>query len=338
MGYHHDTDYKLHAVKYYLKNKNYVETCKIFECKRTSLMRWVKKYKNSKTVKNKNRPLLSYKTKKKYIKYAKEVLKTNKLITLEELNKQLKHKFNDYDITPRWLGKLLKDNHITRKRTRRSHFPDTRYGKQINYDDEVKQFFKKIKKYKLKDIISIDETSIKANMIKEYCRSDKGKRCYYKSTDNKIFRKYTLIVAISSKGLVGYELYEKGGINTDRFLEFLDNFILSKYKNKLILFDNARAHTAKKILDEIKLKNNDYVLNVPYTPKLNPIESYFSQLKHYIKLDSAIEYKDLKKSVKRAFKKIKKENYKNYFYNSLDKSKLPEYKRKIYINKHQYRD
>lgn len=70
-------------------------------------------------------------------------------------------------------------------------------------------------------------------------------------------------------------------------------------------------------------KNNDYVLNVPYTPKLNPIESYFSQLKHYIKLDSAIEYKDLKKSVKRAFKKIKKENYKNYFYNSLDKSKLP---------------
>lgn len=28
MGYHYDIDYKLHAVKYYLKNKNYVETCK----------------------------------------------------------------------------------------------------------------------------------------------------------------------------------------------------------------------------------------------------------------------------------------------------------------------
>lgn len=51
MGYHHDTNYKLHDVKYYLKNKNYVETCKNFECKRTSLMRWVKKYKSNKTVK-----------------------------------------------------------------------------------------------------------------------------------------------------------------------------------------------------------------------------------------------------------------------------------------------
>ena len=57
MGYHHDNDYKLHAVKYYLKNGNYVETCEIFECKRTSLMRWVKRFNNTGTVKNKKRPL-----------------------------------------------------------------------------------------------------------------------------------------------------------------------------------------------------------------------------------------------------------------------------------------
>lgn len=208
--------------------------------------------------------------------------------------------------------------------------------KKINYDDDVKAFFDKIKKYSLKDIISIDETSIKPNMIPEYCRSEKGKRCYYKSSDNKVFRKYTLIVAISTNGLIGYELYEKGGINAERFFDFINKHILTKYKNKLLLFDNAKAHITKKIFDAIKI-SNDYVLNIPYTPKFNPIESYFSQLKHYLKLDSKIEFDELKTSLSKAFRKIKKENYVNYFYNSLDKSKLKPIKEIKYVSKHTYK-
>jgi hypothetical protein len=42
---------------------------------------------------------------------------------LEKLNNKIKKKFKDYEITPQWLGQILKDNHITRKRTRKSHFP-----------------------------------------------------------------------------------------------------------------------------------------------------------------------------------------------------------------------
>ena len=52
-------------------------------------------------------------------------------------------------------------------------------------------------------------------------------------------------MSILSKGVVGYKFYEKGGSNKDRFLEFLQNNILSKMKNKLLLFDNARSHIAK---------------------------------------------------------------------------------------------
>tara|TARA_B110000977_G_C10651220_1_gene328055 strand:- start:10 stop:363 length:354 start_codon:yes stop_codon:yes gene_type:complete len=49
----------------------------------------------------------------------------------------------------------------------------------------------------------------------------------------------------------------------------------------------------------------DYILNIPYNPQTNPIESYFSELKHYIKLDSKIEYIDFLKSIKKSIKKIK---------------------------------
>ena len=336
MGKHKSDDYKLQAIKHYLKNGNYVNTCRIFNCKRTSLMRWVEKYEEDNNVTNKNRPNLSYKVKQKHVDYALEIMKIDKLITLEQLNKKLEEKFKDYDITPRWLGKVIKDNFVTRKRTRKKHFPDTRFGKPINYKDEVMKFFNKINKYDLKNIISIDETSIKSGMVSEYCRNNIGKRCYYETKDNKVFRKYTLIVAISFSGKVWWKLYEKGGINADRYLEFIKENILTKYKNKLLLFDNAKAHTANIVLNEIK-KNNDYQLVVAYSPRLNPIESYFSQLKHYIKIDKEIEYKNIKKSVENSIKKITKENYKNYFYNSLDKSKLPEYKPKTYINTHQYR-
>ena len=64
-------------------------------------------------------------------------------------------------------------------------------------------------------------------MVKEYCRTIKGKRCYFKTNDNRVFRKYTLLMAISTKGVVAYKFYEKGGSNKDRFLEFLQNNIFS---------------------------------------------------------------------------------------------------------------
>ena len=36
---YHSLDFKITAVKYYLKIKNYVEVSRIFDCNRTSLMR-----------------------------------------------------------------------------------------------------------------------------------------------------------------------------------------------------------------------------------------------------------------------------------------------------------
>ena len=43
-------------------------------------------------------------------------------------------------------------------------------------------------------------------------------------------------MGISTKGVVGYKFYEKGGSNKERFLKFLEDHILSN-KNKLLLFD-----------------------------------------------------------------------------------------------------
>jgi len=61
-------DYKVTAVNYYLNNNDTMDnTCKIFNCKKPSLHRWLQIYK---TKKNLPRKSISYKVKKEQVKTA----------------------------------------------------------------------------------------------------------------------------------------------------------------------------------------------------------------------------------------------------------------------------
>ena len=52
---HKSEDYKISAVKYYLKNKDNIrKTCKIFDCKKSTLQRWIKRYKTNKNLTRRN--------------------------------------------------------------------------------------------------------------------------------------------------------------------------------------------------------------------------------------------------------------------------------------------
>ena len=93
---------------------------------------------------------------------------------MSELVKFIKKKYNDFDITPQHLGKVLRDNN---KRTRHKHFPKVRYNKPLDKQKELKKFYKEINKYPLSKIISLDEISIQPAMIMEYSICDIGKRC-----------------------------------------------------------------------------------------------------------------------------------------------------------------
>ena len=53
----HTEDYKINAVRYYLKHQDLRETCKIFHCKYQSLSRWVKTYRREYTDNKRLQPL-----------------------------------------------------------------------------------------------------------------------------------------------------------------------------------------------------------------------------------------------------------------------------------------
>jgi ABC-type branched-subunit amino acid transport system substrate-binding protein len=63
----------------------------------------------------------------------------------------------------------------------------------------------------------------------------------HKNNITRSFQKYTGIFAIS---------------NIDRLVKFLEKFITTKYKNKLIILDNAK-------IKELVAKNNNLLYRVP---------------------------------------------------------------------------
>ncbi len=221
MSKHKSEDYKLSAVKYYLNNEvSLDDVCKIFDCPKQSLYRWVKRYEELEEIKRLNRKPKSYKITKEQVKYAIQKLKENEQITMEELHKIIKKKYKDFDITPQHLGQVIRDNNITRKRTRHEHYPKERYGKPTDIKKELKVFYKEISKYSLDKIISLDETSIQPAIYLPYSKCPLGKRCIIKTDDNYVFRKFTLLCAISNSKCVGATLYKEGGMTKERFVEF----------------------------------------------------------------------------------------------------------------------
>jgi transposase len=313
MPTHKSKDYKETAVNYYLvEDKTQEEVCKIFKCSPRSLMRWVERYKKDGNVDIHYRKPVAYKVKKEYVKFLLDELQKNKTSTLQELNQKLKDKFKDADLSTTQIFRVIKDNNISLKLTRIRHEPTLRFGKEININHKIKDFYEEVKKYKIEDIICIDETSIKSLQKRNHCYSRKGKRCIIKTQSQEVFKKYTGIFAISVDGVIDWELYEKGGINTDRLIDFLEQNITSKLRNKLIILDNASSHRNEKIKALVN-KHNNILYAVPYQHFTNSIENYFSMLKSRLQKLEGLKYENLKENIKKVISEIPKEKYENIF-------------------------
>jgi len=314
------SDYKETAAQYYLvEDKSQEEVCKIFKCSRRSLMRWVEKYKIDGKIAGYERTPKAYKVHKEHVDFLLQEIKKNKTITIEDLLYLLKNKYPNMDLNKSHISRIIHDNNITLKMTRIRHEPVKRFGKDIDINKSIKEFYDEVKKYKIEDIICIDETSVKSLQKRNHCYSEKGKRCVIKTQSQEVFKKYTGIFAISVDGVIEWDLYEKGGINTDRLIEFLEKNITSKLRNKLIILDNASSHRNERI-KELVNKHNKLLYSVPYQHFTNSIENFFSMLKSKLQKLDGLTHEEIKKNIKKSLKDISIESYVNIFKGAYDRS------------------
>jgi hypothetical protein len=111
----------------------------------------------------------------------------------------------------------------------------------------------------------------------------------------------------------------------------LDINIINKYKNKLIILDNASSHRNDKVKNIIT-KNNKLLYSVPYQHYTNAIEMFFSMLKSKLQKKSGLTYKEIDKNIKEVISTIPKSYYENILkgtYNQksyIKKNKIRKYK------------
>ena len=270
-------------------------------------MRWVEK------------DNIAYKIYKKHVKFLINELKKDKTITMKDLTIKLNKKFN-IKLSRSHISKTIRNNNITLKQTRLRHQPILRYNRLVDINKQLKEFYKIIKKRKINNLICIDETSLNSYEVRKHYYNKSGKRCIIKTESKEVFKKYTGIFAISIKGCIGYKIYKKGGIDSDRLLDFLNEFIVNKYKKKTIILDNASSHRNHRVKELIK-QNNYLLYSIPYQHFTNSIEQYFSLLKSKLRKQKGIGYNQLKRNIKRIIKKIPKSTYKNIFKGSYDRTR-----------------
>ena len=121
MPVHKSEDYKIAAVNYHKQGASKKKTCEVFECSMRSLTRWIEKEETSGNVERKQRDYTSYKIKEKHVKDALKVLEKKQQMSIRALSAKMKEKHTDYNITSHRLGQIVRDNNITRKRTRIKH-------------------------------------------------------------------------------------------------------------------------------------------------------------------------------------------------------------------------
>jgi transposase len=287
-------------------------------------MRWVQRYEQEGNTKRHNRYPVAYEVTKEHVKFLLTEVKNNPTITVDDLHLEFKKKFQNANLSRVHIGRIVRDNNHTLKRKRLRHEPILRYGKDVDIKKNLKEFYDTVKQYSIDDMICIDETSLNSFMVRKYCREKIGKRCTMKTYSQEVFKKFTGIFAISTRGCVGYHVYDSGGINSERLIEFLGEHVLPGRRNKVIVLDNASSHRNPDVKSKIQ-HDNTLLYSVPYQHYTNAIENFFSVLKFHMQKEKPIGREAIIRAIDNALTKITPTKYRNFFKNAYERSK--DYKR-----------
>ena len=91
----------------------------------------------------------------------------------------------------------------------------------------------------------------------------------------------SLISAITSKGHMRFMIKEKGGVNSDVFIEFLKRLLAGAKRPIYLIVDRGPAHISKKTKHFVKTLGDNFKLFYlpPYAPDRNPDELVWKHLK-----------------------------------------------------------
>ena len=131
-------------------------------------------------------------------------------------------------------------------------------------------------------IAYVDETGIDSYLYREYAYSPKGVPVYGKISGHK-YKRIGIVAAQMDKKIVSPLQYE-GTMDSALFEMWFGECLLPVLPvNSVIVMDNASFHRKKQLIPLAEEAGHSLIFLPPYSPELNPIESFWSWLKLYLK-------------------------------------------------------
>ena len=159
------------------------------------------------------------------------------------------------------------------------------------------------KKYKAR-LYFIDEAAFRSDAHRGTTWGKIGETPVIKDTGGRFG--FKLISAVSARGDMHFDVIE-GRMNSERFIEYLEQLRSDTKHPVFIIADNARYHHSKKVQEFLEEKHGDIMMAFlpAYSPELNPDEQVWNHAKAEVGKKSAIRNKsDMERVILSAMKAI----------------------------------
>ena len=144
----------------------------------------------------------------------------------------------------------------------------------------------------LERLVSIDETSLKTNLVKTTGWAPIGTRLI----DHAPFGHWhtqTFIAGLGHDGLIAPWVLD-GAMNRDSFETYVAHDLAPALKpGQIVIADNLSSHKSPSVQALLRAQSNDLIFLPPYSPDLNPIEMAFAKLKTLLRKAAARTYQAL---------------------------------------------
>lgn len=164
-------------------------------------------------------------------------------------------------------------------------FKKTVYGDEQTRPDVAKRRDRRSKYQGLIDpsrLVFIDETWTKTNMAPLRGWGTQGKRLI-SHVPHGHWKTLTFLAALRCDAITAPCVFD-GSINGESFLLYVQQILVPTLKlGDIVIIDNLGSHKAEATRQAIKDAGARLISLPPYSPDLNPIEQFFSKLKHHLR-------------------------------------------------------
>lgn len=141
-----------------------------------------------------------------------------------------------------------------------------------------------IKNISEENIAYVDESGVDTYLYREYAYAPRGEVIYGQISGKKFQR--TNIVAAKLGNKIIAPMQYKGTTNAPLFETWFEQWLLPCLsEGNVIVMDNASFHRKRKLFDIAAKHNITLIFLSPYSPELNPIEKFWANLKHWLKMN-----------------------------------------------------